>query len=255
MNLPNYRRADVIATVLDIRTVAEDTFWLELYADGITENAFPGQFVMIEVPGRFLRRPFSIAGVEGKRIKILLRTVGEGTRILARVRRNYRLRVLGPLGNGFPKIGTPPMLIAGGVGLAPMLFAKSVWKDAPLLYGEKDEKYLVDRTILPADTLIAVEESEKANKFRGTVVELAERQSPRPIFACGPAPMLDALAQLAEKWRVPAWFSLESRMACGFGVCNGCVIRTAEGYKKVCTDGPVFECGLVKDYLLEDYGI
>lgn len=255
MNLPDYKRAEVIATVLDIRTVAENTFWLELYAAGVAERAVPGQFVMIEVPGKFLRRPFSIAGVEGRRIKILFRAVGEGTRVLARVRRNYQLRVLGPLGGGFPQVDSPPMLVAGGVGLAPMLFVKVFLPEAVLLYGEKNENYLVDRTILPADALIAVEGGKKVVGFRGTVVELAERQSPRPIFACGPAPMLDALAKLAEKWQVPAWFSLESRMACGFGVCNGCVIRTAEGYKKVCTDGPVFEYTLVKDYLLENYGI
>lgn len=252
MNPAEVQRWDILATVMDIRWADKDTFWIDLYAPQIARSVAPGQFVMLEVPGKFLRRPFSVAGAEGSHIYVLFRVVGEGTRNLSRVRRNQKLRVLGPLGRGFPEPQNGTVLIAGGIGVAPLLFVKSRYPQTVLIYGERTVGVILDRRFLPADTLIATDDGTAG--FRGTAVQLAEKRPPAQIFACGPAKMLAAVAQLAEKWNVPAWVSLEARMACGFGVCNGCVIPTATGYARVCTDGPVFELAKVKNYLpkLED---
>ncbi len=249
MELETPVRRDITATVMDFRCAGEGTFWIDLHAPEVAQNAAPGQFVMLEVPGKFLRRPFSIAGVEGNRIQILFRRVGEGTSSLARVRRNHKLRVLGPLGRGFPKIEGKVILIGGGIGVAPLLFAASRYDDYTLVYGERTERILIDDDFLPSNTLIATDDGTAG--FEGTVVELAETLAPSPIFACGPLRMLSAVVELARRWNVPAWFSLEARMACGFGVCNGCVVRTASGYSRVCTDGPVFDLAQIADYIAE----
>ncbi len=231
---------DILAVVKNNVMVSKDTFAIWLYAPEIAELALPGQFVMVAVSGKFLRRPISIAGVQDGKILLLVRVVGEGTEIICKAARNDKLPIFGPLGNGFPDIYDNPILVGGGIGIAPLLFVaqKSAGKIEGLLYGEKTADYIISKDFLPVSAKIATDDGSMG--FHGLVSDLLYIQKPNSIFACGPIEMLQRIAVFASAKNIPAWFSMESRMACGFGVCQGCVIPTSDGYGRVCTDGPVF---------------
>ena len=233
---------EIEGIVLGNRYAGNNTAWISIYAPQIARTALPGQFVMVEAVGKFLRRPISIASVSGGRIFLLIRIVGDGTRIIASVRRNEKLKILGPLGNGFPENVQNPILVGGGIGIAPLIFAsqkmKENGKSFVAIYGERTADDIIWGDFLPENVQICTDDGSAG--FRGTTVDLLKKQNPAPIFACGPQPMLKAISEIAYKWNVPAYISLEERMACGFGVCQGCVVKTKNGYRRVCTDGPVF---------------
>ncbi len=233
---------DISAAVLDNYLAARDTHAIWLHAPDIARAANPGQFVMIEAPGKFLRRPMSVARCEGGRILILVRIVGEGTEALCKLRRNQRVRLLGPLGNGFPEGIDEVVLVAGGIGIAPILFAAQRLEETGakfhLLYGERTAEYIVKRPLLPTFAEISTDDGSAG--FHGTVIDLLAQKKPGHIFACGPRGMLTAVSDVAKRWHKKAWLSLEQVMACGFGVCGGCAIETKKGYRLTCADGPVF---------------
>ncbi len=234
---------EIEATTLDNRLVAEKTFGIWLYAPQIAHTAIPGQFVMVSAGEKFLRRPFSIASVSGGRIFLLIRVIGEGSAIISSLRRNENAKILGPFGNGFPDDIDSPILVGGGIGIAPMIFAaqhlKNIGANFKIIYGEQSSKKIIADELLP--DRIEISTDDGGFGLCGTAVDLLLKNNPAPIFACGPEPMLKKIAKIAAQWNVPAFFSLEARMACGFGVCQGCVIKTKVGYKRVCADGPVFQ--------------
>ena len=123
-----------------------------------------------------------------------------------------------------------------------MLFAaqnmKFMNRNYSLFYGEKNAENLIHSDFLPEEIHIATDNGDRG--FHGTVIELIKEFIPSSILACGPEPMLRCIAEKAKKEHLKAWLSLEARMACGFGVCQCCVIDTKHGYKRVCSDGPVF---------------
>ena len=223
--------------------VARDTFALYLRAPEIAQYAKPGQFAMLGVEGKFLRRPLSIAGTDGENLMFLVRIVGEGTAKLGKLRKGKKVSMLAPLGNYFPDDIDNLLLVGGGIGIAPIIFAAN-WmtqknRHSKVLYGECKSDYLIAETYLPGNTLIATDDGSAG--FHGFVTELILQQEPAAIFACGPNAMLEAVVRIAQNWHVHAWLSLEAHMACGFGVCQGCVVRTKKGYLRVCADGPVFD--------------
>lgn len=234
--------SEIESVILDNRLVARDTCALWLYAPDIAHRAQPGQFVMLGIAGKFLRRPLSIAGTDGGRILLLVRIVGEGTASITALRRNQRVPVLGSLGNAFPDDIENPVLVGGGIGIAPLLFAVqsmiSSGKEFSLLYGEQAAENLIAGEFLPDETQIATDDGSAG--FCGTVSDLLKEFPPAPILACGPEPMLRSIARIAKKRKVSAWLSLETHMACGFGVCHGCVVHAKSGYLRVCSDGPIF---------------
>ena len=233
------KKYDIESAILKNCIVAKDTIAMEFHAPQIAQNVLPGQFVMVETPTKFLRRPLSVAGVDGNRITLIIRKVGEGTKILTSLRRNTRLKMLGPLGNSFPKIDGRKILVAGGIGIAPLLlYANCFPKNSDFVYGEKNSEYLLDENYLPKNIKISTDDGSRG--FAGNACDLSRTLEHAPILACGPEPMLAEVINIAAEWNVPAFVSLESRMACGFGVCNGCAIETTQGFKKICTDGPVF---------------
>jgi dihydroorotate dehydrogenase electron transfer subunit len=254
-----------------------------LRAPKIAQAAQPGQFVQIRVAdgsAPLLRRPFSIAGIRdtgyGKQVEILYGVIGEGSRLLSQKREGEFLDIIGPLGNGFDFFSPhpaprTPVLVAGGMGVAPLVFlaeriAYSVERIAyskPLvLLGAKTVSQLLcekEFKALGCEVKVATDDGSKG--FHGRVTDLlmnflsASRSSGIPpnfirtagkryplnaIYACGPHPMLKAVAALAKQYRIPAQVSLEAHMACGIGACLGCVVETIEGYKRVCQEGPVF---------------
>jgi dihydroorotate dehydrogenase electron transfer subunit len=241
------------------KRVARNTFFMGFRSDTMVGEAEPGRFVMMQVRSGIdplLRRPFSICGVNKDVLLILYRVVGRGTAILSEKKTGDFLRVLGPLGRGFvpPQEAVRPILVAGGMGIAPLIFLS-------LNLARKDQQFLagysVSSEVVPLDQLgivglsptVATEDGSIGH--HGRVTELLEstlstsKEEPSTIFTCGPLPMLKAVSRMAQAWNIPCQVSLESHMACGVGACQGCAVKRASDavkpYAHVCQDGPVFD--------------
>lgn len=248
--------------------------------------SIPGQFVHLRV-GAFdqtplpsydllLRRPFSIHQHQGRTLEILYKVVGRGTEILSKKLPHEELDLLGPLGQGFflPPTGEEmkwegePLIVAGGMGIAPLLFlAKRIKSASPLvLIGAKTKKNIFGENEfkkMGIKTLVATEDGSRG--FKGMVTELLKKYLSTInyklltiIYTCGPWEMLRKIAAISAEWKIPCQVSLEGQMACGVGACQGCVIKCwraadftsekskadrKEGeivYKRICCDGPVF---------------
>lgn len=208
----------------------------------------PGQFLHIGVPGRFLRRPISIAGINGENgtLRIIFRAVGTGTRILAGLAVGTTLDFLWPLGRGYrlPEAGSI-LLVGGGLGVAPLLalgdafpgrefHAVAGFRSANEVYGLDDLSRFCASVRLVTDDGSAGE--------RGFVTQHLPVGPFAAVLACGPVPMLRALQGVALP--APCQISLEERMACGLGACDGCAckVHRQDGYDhvRVCAEGPVF---------------
>jgi len=222
--------------------------------------AQPGQFAMVKVGegmDPLLRRPFSIhrvTGGESGEFELLFRVVGAGTERLARVHVGDRVDVLAPLGRGFRPQGRHPLLVGGGVGVAPLLFlAESLLQDGArpkLLLGARADRDVLchdDFRCLAVPYALATEDGSMGEP--GLVTALLDRELQAgaegvAVYACGPAPMLAAVARLCARAGVPCQVSLEAHMACGVGACLGCVVPgTSQPYLRVCKEGPVFDAG------------
>jgi dihydroorotate dehydrogenase electron transfer subunit len=222
----------------------------------------PGQFVSVRVQDGLeplLRRPFGIHRVDGSRVEILYEVVGVGTRRLSCVRPGDYLDCIGPLGRGFslPR-GTAAgiVIVAGGMGVAPLVFcAQQLVRSknrkervAPLvLLGARSKKgILCEREFKKFGCRVHVATDDGSRGFRGNVSDLlrqhlaASEIRPSMVYGCGPYAMLAAVAVACRERAIPCEVSLEAHMACGFGACLGCAIRTMQGYKRVCAEGPVF---------------
>jgi dihydroorotate dehydrogenase electron transfer subunit len=229
---------------------------------------------MIGIPGSetLLRRPFSVCGIPGTfedapdhAVQVLYKVVGTGTGLLATLGPGANIEVLGPLGNGFEAPAdeaTRPVFVAGGIGSAPFP-ALASWLSpqaaAPLMfYGARTESDLplADWFAARTERLVLTTEDGSVG-HEGLVTEplgeLLESSPPESLhlYVCGPDPMLKAVAALAEKHGVVCDLSLEAHMACGFGVCLGCVVPTRQAgsdeirYDRVCVEGPVMRAGVL----------
>lgn len=212
----------------------------------------PGQFVMVRGAwgnDPILARAFSLVevGVHGA---ILVRVVGRGTRRLADMRPGDSIDVLGPAGHGFDFSGKGDVsvLVAGGVGVAPILMlAESMAASGQrpiVLYGARGsgELVLCERLASAGEVAVATEDGSRGH--RGYVTDLLlgvlEKQPSAHLYACGPEGMLEAVAKMAVRRSVPCQIALESPMACGKGTCKGCAVLARSGqYLYICSDGPV----------------
>ncbi len=259
---------DTIAPIVHIvsnREIAPEIFLIAFEAPHLAKQALPGQFVMLSVPPLYdplLPRPFAVFDVEGSVVKVLYRTVGKGTGQLSRTKKGDLLKVLGPLGNGFslPDPGTTSIVVAGGIGIASVYFLlvhllKRATAPTTLLYGVRFKQELIPLEPLEErGLLIRIATEDGRQGVQGTVAPLLQDtldqglpETDREYFVCGPLAMLRAVAGRMDGRGVRAQFSLESRMACGYGVCQGCVLPFKDDadpgqvrYRKVCTEGPVF---------------
>jgi dihydroorotate dehydrogenase electron transfer subunit len=266
------------ARVIKNIEVAPQYYKMSLDALAIVNEAHPGQFVNIRVSDSYeplLRRPFSIHGVKTLRhqgikvpvIEILYKVIGKGTQVLSEKRSGEKLDILGPLGNGFdyqlPITNYQlPLLVAGGMGVAPLVFlAEKLSEDRQ---EKTDNKIKVLVGAKSKDEILCIEDFKRLNceikistddgsggfsgKVSGLLKDLLSTRQCRPsiIFACGPKPMLEAIAVISKKHKIPAQISLEEHMACGIGGCFGCIVDTRNGYKRVCRDGPVFNISDIK---------
>jgi dihydroorotate dehydrogenase electron transfer subunit len=253
------------ARLLYNKRIGNDYFRFALEAPCIAHKAIPGQFVNIKLTDAvepFLRRPFSIHRVGNKNIEILYEVVGPGTEILSKKKPQEYLDVIGPLGTGFSyhlllTDHRLPILVAGGMGVAPLIFLAEKLAEIKnqrakikiiVLIGTKTKKQILcenEFKKLGCDVKIATDDGSKG--FKGKVTDLLrdflrttndERRT--TIYACGPHPMLKEIANISQKYNILAQISLEEHMACGIGVCLGCVVNTKNGYQRVCKEGPVF---------------
>ena len=226
-------------------------FWLR--APQIAEVAQPGQFVMVRCgdgPQPLLRRPLSIHRIaDGEQVALLFSVVGQGTSLLSQYREGGKVDLLGPLGNGFslhPGSGKL-LLVAGGVGIAPLVFltdkALDQGRAVVLLAGSATASLLYPRSLLPSavDLVTATEDGSEGRKgmatdFLDEFVNQADQ-----VFACGPQSMYQVMAARSLHGPKSVQLCLETAMACGLGACYGCTVKTKGGLQQVCRDGPVFE--------------
>lgn len=218
---------------------------------GDTEGAAgPGKFVEVSLPGFFLRRPFSVCGVEGDELTLAVKLAGRGTQALHELPAGAQLEVLTGLGRGFDlaRSGGAPLLLGGGSGVAPMLYlarelaALGTRPAAAIGFGTAAE-CCFEREFREVCSDLRVFTQDGSRGERGLVTQALERGGYSFVYACGPLPMLRAVD---EKSAAPGQFSLEARMGCGFGACMGCTVETKNGPRRVCRDGPVFGLGEVR---------
>lgn len=243
----------VHAPVVQHLTIANLVNKLTVYMPETAVQAVPGQFVHIRVKDSYqplLRRPLSIAAVDSSKgtVSFIYRVVGAGTACLAELSANDVVDCMGPLGSGFDLDCSRPLLIGGGMGLAPLVFLTQRLCPRPmeLLMGGRTEQELFWLEVYKGSCdRIHITTDDGSVGRRGFTVDvlpelLAAGDFDR-IYACGPRPMLEIAAGIARRFNIPCQVSLEEHMACGVGACLSCTCAGTDGKRrKVCTDGPVF---------------
>jgi len=185
----------------------------------------PGQFFMLEAPGRVLPRPMSLCLAPPGELAFLLDPIGPGTKALCALSSGQAIHVLGPLGNGFDLSVDRPLLVGGGIGIAPLPYLSGALGHPPALLGFRTERHAEAARLVPNAEVV----------IEPTFVTELLPSDPGDIFACGPEPMLEALARLVPDAQL-AW---EAPMACGYGACFGCVVDQDGWYVRLCVEGPV----------------
>ena len=254
-------RGKILANV----EVAPDHYRMEIEAPFVPERALPGQFVMVKVTDGLapvLRRPFGIYTINEARgsFEMIYRVVGEGTRLLSEMADGVDIDVLGPLGNGFnlDLAGDQPLIVAGGVGVPPLFslaqaLARKGKKPVVIIGGRiADDLLSLDAfRQVGIEPLLATEDGSAGYKGYVTAImeeRLDDGKIPSAVYSCGPKPMLRRVGEIAMSRGIPCELSLEAIMACGFGVCLGCVVKTCSSdgssehdFSRVCCEGPVFD--------------
>ncbi|MDO5329637.1 MAG: dihydroorotate dehydrogenase electron transfer subunit [Coriobacteriia bacterium] len=222
------------------RELAPDVYELHLCGPAAEAITKPGQFMNIQIEGKYLRRPISIADKFADELTIVFKTVGEGTKILSKMDKGEKLDVLSGLGNGYDieKSSNTPYIVGGGLGIPPLvLLAKKLVKagikpNVILGFNNRDEIFY-EEMFRGCDVKITT--MDGSSGIKGFVTDTINRDE--YAFACGPEPMLKAVHSKVTKGQ----FSFEERMGCGFGACMGCSCKTITGYKRICKEGPILE--------------
>ena len=192
---------------------------------GGADPGVPGQFFMLEAPGRPLPRPMSLCLAPRGELWFLLDPIGRGTRALAALEPGEELHVFGPLGRGFRLDVARPVLVGGGIGMAPLPYLAEALDRPPVVLGFRSDHHAEAATaLLPAAEIVI-----------DPVLVTDVMPLDRDVLACGPTPMLEAVLALAPAAQL-AW---EAPMACGFGACYGCVVEIDGELKRLCVEGPV----------------
>lgn len=250
-----------VHTLRRCRDLGGGSFAVEV--DGPIPASEPGQFYMLRTEKRWpvqLPRPFSIydRADDGSFGSFLIKPVGEGSRALCELRPGEGIVLNGPLGRAFPADVVDPVCIAGGVGLAPFLLlakrAHRAGRPVRLLFGGRNRAALAGIDDFAAITRLSASTDDGSYGFHGMVTQLLERlladgvvKAGETVFCCGPDPMMHAVAALCEQRGLRCFLSLETYMACGYGVCNGCTVEVqGERFKgwpfsRTCVEGPVYE--------------
>ena len=198
-------------------------------AAGGLDAGIPGQFFMLEAPGRVLPRPMSVCLAGAGELAFLIDPVGPGTRALAALAPGDRLHVFGPLGNGFRLDVERPLLVGGGIGVAPFPYLSEALGRPPALLGFRSDFHAEAAALVPNAEVVV-----EPTFVTEPLAPLAETHD---VLACGPEPMLEAVRALAPGAQL-AW---EAPMACGYGACYGCSVEIDGVLKRLCVDGPVLD--------------
>ena len=191
---------------------------------GALDPGTPGQFFMLEAPGRLLPRPMSVCVAPPGELGFLIDPIGPGTRALCELSPGDRLGILGPLGNGFRLEVERPLLVSGGIGVAPLPYLAEALGRPPAVLGFRTEWH-AEAAALVANAEVVIEPTY--------VTEVMPRE--HDVLACGPEPMLEAVRRLAPRAQL-AW---EAPMACGYGACYGCAVEIDGELRRLCVEGPV----------------
>lgn len=242
-------------SVISVEQINENYVLIKLTHSLPLPPMLPGQFVEVRVehsPSTFLRRPISINFIDSERneLWLLVATVGDGTRQMARLKPGERLNCILPLGKAFSLPASPSerfLLVGGGVGVAPLLFLGQKIREMgaiPIfLLGARTKNALLEMEAFERIGRVWVTTEDGSAGERGFVTQHSVLQRERfdRICTCGPKPMIMAVARYAAKEDIACEVSLENMMACGIGACLCCVEKTTDGNRCVCTEGPVFD--------------
>jgi dihydroorotate dehydrogenase electron transfer subunit len=193
---------------------------------GRVDPGIPGQFFMLEAPGRLLPRPMSLCLATESELAFLIDPIGPGTRALCSLEPGDRLAVLGPLGNGFRLDVERPLLVGGGIGIAPFPYLSERLGNPPAVLGFRSSWHAEAAALLPGAEVVV-------DPVLVTDCYLDEFD----VLACGPEPMLEAVRRRSPQAQL-AW---EAPMACGYGACWGCAVRIDGELKRLCVEGPVLD--------------
>jgi dihydroorotate dehydrogenase electron transfer subunit len=245
------------AKVVSQQKLQDGIYSLVLSTDNIANEARCGQFISLYTHdgAKLLPRPISICEVDGSNLRLVYRVVGFGTEEFSRFTQGDMVKVIGPLGNGFTIRDRKPVLVAGGIGIPPMLeLAKTIKRQYPdmkvtAVLGYRDSNtFLLDDMKKYADVIIATDDGSLG--VHGNVIDAIKKENIEAgvFYACGPMPMLKGLKSYAEERGIEAQISLEEKMACGIGACLACVCKTKNidehshvNNARICKDGPVFD--------------
>ena len=252
------------ARIIKSERLADQVF-STVFESRVAETAYPGQFVMVgtKSDSRLLRRPISICEADREKgtIRLVYRAVGYGTKELSQAENGDSFDILGPLGNGFPLDEAQDkkqiILTGGGIGAPPLLqLARALRRtgigkeSVTAILGYRSMKsglFLNEEFAAEVNVILTTDDGSIGT--RGTVMDAIKERALKPdiIYACGPLPMLKAVRDFAADSFIPAFISLEEKMACGMGVCLGCMVKTSKkdshsrvNNARICTEGPVF---------------
>lgn len=225
---------------------------LVLYAPKIAGQAVPGQFVHIRAADQIdplLRRPLSLSNVnaEDGKLSLIYRVVGHGTEVLARLTFGDIVDILGPLGEGFALDAKRPLLIGGGLGIAPLIYLAGALKPAPveILLGGRSKEEMFWTGLFKDKCSLHITTDDGSLGVKGVTLDilpkLIEKGNFDRVYVCGPRPMMEGAAKIAKEYGIGCQVSLEEHMACGVGACLSCTCEGQDGKRrKICSDGPVF---------------
>jgi NAD(P)H-flavin reductase len=197
---------------------------------GGLDPGIPGQFFMLEAPGRPLPRPMSLCQAPPGELSFLLEAVGPGTEALANTQPGERIHVFGPLGNGYRLDVDKPLLVGGGIGVAPFPYLSERLGGPPAILGFRSNDHAQAAALVP-NAEVVIEPTLVTEPLTDLVTNCYK------VFACGPEPMLEAVRELAPDAQL-AW---EAPMACGYGACYGCSVEIDGVLQRLCVAGPVLE--------------
>ncbi len=194
-------------------------------AAGALEPGAPGQFFMLHPPGHVLPRPMSLCLARAGELGFLIDPIGPGTHALCDLEVGESVHVLGPLGNGFDLTVPRPLLVGGGIGVAPFPYTSEVLGSPPAILGFRSKHHAEAAALVPGAEVV----------IEPTFVTALLPDDPGDVLACGPEPMLEAVRRLVPQAQL-AW---EAPMACGYGACYGCVVEVDGRLQRLCVAGPV----------------
>jgi dihydroorotate dehydrogenase electron transfer subunit len=245
------KRFDKTCRIISNKEICAGYFELKVKIGSISEHCSPGQFFMIGIPGVFLRRPLSIHDFKNGVLSFLYKIVGKGTAILSKMQ-SGELQFLGPLGDGYNLETYKDLnhvIVVGGTGIASMYFLVTKLKKKGILYyGARSKKDLlcIDKFKNKGwEVIVATEDGTKG--YKGYITDILETKIKNNdvLFACGPMLMLKKVSHIIKEKGVKGFVSLEEKMACGVGNCQGCAVKIDGQIKMVCKDGPVFKMGTI----------